>query len=398
MYASSERYQRHTLIPGFSQERLAAAHLLVVGAGAIGNEVIKNLVLLGVGSLTIVDFDQAQEHNLPRSVLLRLSDVGQTKTAAVAARARELEPAVQITALHGDVRDLIGLSQLKTFDAVIAAVDNIEARLWLNQLAWLAQKPFVNAAIDHRFITVERYPFHLATDDVGCYECHLPNAVYERLAERYSCGGLARAAQEQRTIPTTTITASMAGAHASWQALAMIGAIPTANDPARSMRSFTDSYIGHANTIQLGMNMDCLGCATTRGHNTHSAFSTLRLGGKRQVAASSLTRFLAQEQQRLPQETLGLELSEAIITAAHCVTCGHQRREVVGDCARRYDERLIICAQCQYKGVQVELAHTLMQDELNGLTQLGLPIHASFAKLLNADGECLHLLDFSGTS
>ena len=54
----------------FDQKRIHAAHVMVVGCGALGNEVLKNLVLMGVEHMTVVDFDIVEMGNLSRSVLL----------------------------------------------------------------------------------------------------------------------------------------------------------------------------------------------------------------------------------------------------------------------------------------------------------------------------------------
>ena len=66
-----DRYGRLRLIPWWRQERLAAARVLVVGAGALGNEVLKNLALLGVGTVYVIDLDAVEPSNLSRSVLFR---------------------------------------------------------------------------------------------------------------------------------------------------------------------------------------------------------------------------------------------------------------------------------------------------------------------------------------
>lgn len=58
------RYHRHNLIDWFSQDALAKIKIAVIGAGAVGNEVIKNLALLGVGEVHIFDLDKIEEHNL----------------------------------------------------------------------------------------------------------------------------------------------------------------------------------------------------------------------------------------------------------------------------------------------------------------------------------------------
>lgn len=88
------RYARHRLVDWFSQDDIAAVRALVVGAGAIGNEVLKNLALLGVRNLTVVDLDYIEIHNLTRSVLFRESDVGRSKAEVAAERIRDLLPEV----------------------------------------------------------------------------------------------------------------------------------------------------------------------------------------------------------------------------------------------------------------------------------------------------------------
>jgi len=74
------RYDRHHLIDWWQQERLKSAKVLIAGAGALGNEVLKNLALVGVGNITIIDFDTVSITNLTRSVLFRESDVGLQKS------------------------------------------------------------------------------------------------------------------------------------------------------------------------------------------------------------------------------------------------------------------------------------------------------------------------------
>jgi molybdopterin/thiamine biosynthesis adenylyltransferase len=85
------RYHRHNLIDWFSQDALAKTKVAVIGAGAVGNEVIKNLALLGVGEIYVFDLDVIEEHNLTRSVLFRDADIGQPKAAVAAKRAMELD-------------------------------------------------------------------------------------------------------------------------------------------------------------------------------------------------------------------------------------------------------------------------------------------------------------------
>ncbi len=85
-----DRFDRLARIEWWDQSRLAAARVLVVGAGALGNEVIKNLSLLGVGHLVIVDRDRIERSNLSRSILFRPADEGQPKATCAARRRRDL--------------------------------------------------------------------------------------------------------------------------------------------------------------------------------------------------------------------------------------------------------------------------------------------------------------------
>lgn len=84
----ADRYQRHSLIDWFSQEDVKASSFAVIDCGAVGNEVSKNLALLGVGKVDLFDFDTIEIHNLTRSVLFRRStfDVGSSKAEVAGKR------------------------------------------------------------------------------------------------------------------------------------------------------------------------------------------------------------------------------------------------------------------------------------------------------------------------
>jgi molybdopterin/thiamine biosynthesis adenylyltransferase len=99
----SERYHRHGLIDWFSQETLARTKAIIVGAGAVGNGVIKNLALLGVGEINVFDFDTIEEHNLTRSVLFREEHVGRSKAEVAAEQAAALDSNISVRGTHGDL-------------------------------------------------------------------------------------------------------------------------------------------------------------------------------------------------------------------------------------------------------------------------------------------------------
>src|SRR5437870_11921919 len=128
-----DRYSRLRLISWWNQDKLRAAKVLVVGAGALGNEVLKNLALLGAGHIYIIDYDTIESTNLTRSVLYRESDAGKSKADRAAAAVQSINPDVQVHAVNGNVIAELGLGVFSEMHVVIGCLDNREARLWINR-------------------------------------------------------------------------------------------------------------------------------------------------------------------------------------------------------------------------------------------------------------------------
>src|SRR5438045_7432570 len=84
------RFARLDAIEWWDQPLVARSRVLVIGAGALGNEVIKNLALLGVGEVVVVDMDRIESSNLSRSVLFREGDEGKAKAECAAGAASRI--------------------------------------------------------------------------------------------------------------------------------------------------------------------------------------------------------------------------------------------------------------------------------------------------------------------
>ena len=129
----ADRYHTFGYISWWQQETVRNATVLVIGAGALGNEVLKNLALMGIGNLIIADFDTIEDSNLSRSVLFREKDRGRRKVDAAAEAVKELNPDVKVKTFHGDINYELGLGVFRHVDVIIGCLDNREARLSIDR-------------------------------------------------------------------------------------------------------------------------------------------------------------------------------------------------------------------------------------------------------------------------
>lgn len=199
------RFSRFQLIGWWDQARLAQAKVLLVGVGALGNEILKNLALLGVGRVLIADLDRVEPSNLSRSVLFRAEDCGRPKVEAAAQRAREIYPELRIQTFHGNVVYDLGLGAYRWADVVLGGLDNREARVAINRAAARAGKIWIDGAIE-RLDGVARV-FDPACGP--CYECTMNETDWKMLEARRSCALLSREEMAQGKVPTTPTTASV---------------------------------------------------------------------------------------------------------------------------------------------------------------------------------------------
>jgi molybdopterin/thiamine biosynthesis adenylyltransferase len=206
--AAEDRFTRFRTIKWWKQSLLAEARVLVVGAGALGNEAIKNLALLGIGNLIIIDMDRIEESNLSRSVLFTVDDEGKLKADTAARAAKRVYPGIRAVARNGNVLSDIGLGYFRWADVVVGALDNREARVFVNQACAQVGRPWIDGGIDVLNGIVRGF----APPKSACYECTMGQADWDLLAKRRSCSLLARRAMVEGGTATTPTTASVVGA------------------------------------------------------------------------------------------------------------------------------------------------------------------------------------------
>jgi adenylyltransferase/sulfurtransferase len=199
------RFARFELIGWWDQKRLARAKVVVIGAGALGNEILKNLALLGIGNVFVADFDTIENSNLSRSVLFRAEDCGRRKAEVAAQRVRDIYPDLRAQAFHGNIVYDLGLGVYRWADVILGGLDNREARVAINQAAARAGKTWIDGAIE-RLDGVARV-FNPASGP--CYECTMSDVDWKMLEARRSCALLSRRDMEEGKVPTTPTTSSV---------------------------------------------------------------------------------------------------------------------------------------------------------------------------------------------
>jgi molybdopterin/thiamine biosynthesis adenylyltransferase len=301
-----DRYHRQNLITWWDQTRLREATVLVVGAGALGNELVKNLALIGVGRIVVCDLDRVENSNLARCVFFRPGDEGRSKADVLAERAEELNADVHVVALVGDVRLTAGLGLFADADVVLGGLDSREARLFVNQACWKTTTPYVDGAIEGLMGSVRVF----IPPDSACYECTMSEQDHQLVASRQTCALLSREDMLAGKVPTTATSASVVAAVQVQEAVKILH-LDRLGEPALAGSGYQfvglthDSYV-----VRYARREDCL------SHDTYD------LDGAEEVApGASYGDLLARARARLGPDAV-LELEHEIILGGACRACG----------------------------------------------------------------------------
>lgn len=322
----SDRYHTFGYISWWQQEIVSKATVLVVGAGALGNEVLKNLALMGIGNLLIADFDTVEDSNLSRSVLFRESDRGRLKSEAAAEGIKSLNPDVRVKAWHGDINFEMGLGVFRHVDVIVGCLDNREARLSLNRFSWAIDRPWVDGAIQELMGIVRVFwPGRGA-----CYECTLTDEDYQMISLRYSCPLLARENILQGKVPTTPTSASIVAAFQTQEALKLIHDMEVRPGSALMINGLTNDIYSTEYPVKDG----CF---------SHAHMTPIIELPEATAHGTSLGDLL-----ELAQESMGtdsvLEFDSELVVAMRCPDCG-QESPVFKRMARLYESEFA-CPEC----------------------------------------------------
>ncbi|MEW6406552.1 MAG: ThiF family adenylyltransferase [Chloroflexota bacterium] len=351
---SKDRLGTFDFISWWDREKVRDAKVMVIGAGALGNEVIKNLALMGIGHIFIVDFDKIEAANLSRSVLFRESDNNRSKAEIAAARAKAVNPDIHVQYLNGDVTTRLGLGLIRRMDVVIGCLDNREARLAVNRYCYWMNKPWVDGAIQELLGLVRVF----VPGQGACYECTLTEQALKDLSLRYSCPLLARQNILLGKVPTTPTIASIIGAMQSQEALKLINGMPVKPGHVTHF----NGMVNDMHTTAYSPREDC------ESHWTYGDITELPARAERTTLDDIL---------RIACADLGLnaviELDQELVTKLECPNC-HTVEEVL----RPLSEVTLEAGNCPTCGIlrEASMTHVITGEETflhRTLSSVGVP-------------------------
>lgn len=317
------RTHRQELITWWDQQKLRDAKVLVVGAGALGNEIVKNLLLVGIGEIHVCDMDTIENSNLSRCVFFSNVDIGEFKAIALAKNARPVAAESSIFAHTRTVQSL-GAGFMSGFDLVIGGLDNREARLWVNQVCRKLGIPWVDGAIEGLQGRVRFFG-----EKGACYECTLTEADFIQLAHRRSCSLLSPEDLIEGKTPTTASSSSVVAGIQVQEAIKFI----TGNQNLLGLNGKCWVFLGdtmETYTIAYTEDPNC---------NAHDRYTEL-LGP---IEVESLRDMLSEPFLRELESVVAIDFEDELYVFESCSSCGLGEKMVFAPFAKPVDAR---CKEC----------------------------------------------------
>ncbi|MFM9264979.1 ThiF family adenylyltransferase [Tychonema sp. BBK16] len=333
-------FDRQERIAGWDQQKLKDAHVFVVGAGAIGNETLKNLALLGVGNIYIADFDTISTSNLSRTVLFRKGDKGKLKAEVAALRTKELalEEDASIHYFHGDVVWELGTGIFRSMNLVLGCLDNVETRFAVNKRCWLANTPWIDAGIYELggHVTVFVPP------EAPCYQCGATKQQLAAARMRYSCDDFKRTRLEEGKMPTVQVTSSIISAIQVQEAVKFL----CGQRVESGRKIYFQGRVNDFDILTLNKNDNCY------GHATYPEIISLPLTNS--MSLREFLEFVSKDDLSGAGATLDFRSDRTFVQSVSCKSCG-ANIELNKPSFRIFDTETI-CKNCTSKGGDVSEA------------------------------------------
>ncbi len=169
------RYSRHILLDALGiegQERILAAHALIIGAGGLGSPAALYLASAGIGRITLVDDDTVDFTNLQRQILHTQARVGMAKAESGRQALAAVNPEINIVPMQERLAGAALEALVASADVVLDCTDNFATRHAINRACVHHRKPLVSGAAIRFDGQVSVYD--LSRDDSPCYHCLFP--------------------------------------------------------------------------------------------------------------------------------------------------------------------------------------------------------------------------------
>lgn len=354
---SRDRYHALALSSIWEIAKVRQASAIVAGAGALGNEVSKNLAMMGLRRLYLIDRDTVEVANLTRSVFFREEDHGRAKVEVLAERLRLLNAEVEVVPLHGDLEDVLGLGLVRRADMIFSCFDNRLARRSLNRMCQKVERAWVDGAMENLLGEVTVYH-----PDLGpCYECYLTPGELAIIAQAVSCRGVALTNIALGKVPTVSTMGSIIAALQVQEGLKLLHGLGGNKQAGRRLVincEANDFYFTRPDRKE-----DC------PGHYRLGEIAEVPAWGHRTASARDLLdRFAAETGQ--PGH---LRLGREIVVGIACDHC--DRQEELATPLRELDVERTLCPRCGEPRLPATTNVVRGEDSWAGwpLSRLGVP-------------------------
>ena len=371
--SATDRQER---ISGWRQDRVAEGRVLLLGAGALGNEAAKNLALMGIGYMFVADMDSVSLSNLSRAVFFREGDAQEQRSKAeiVATRSKEINVTKNATVqtFQGDIVWQLGGGVFRRVDVVLGCLDNVEARMQANARCLFTHTPFLDGGILGLAGTLTAV--HAPT--TACWECTTTAHERANASSRYdSCSNVMRRDIESGRLPTVQVASSIIAGFQTQEAIKVIQGQEWAAGCIIQFDAGTKRP--DLDVLTISRRPECW-CNLA---NVIEHVSELPLSAKSNTLQDLIT-LLVEQGHTDPQ----IAFSSTFVVKRSCVRCQHQ--EAVLRPTFTLDTSTLVCSFCGAGG-----------NEWIRLLTIDSTQHEEFQKLEIEDSKILrnHILQFSLT-
>jgi molybdopterin/thiamine biosynthesis adenylyltransferase len=231
-------------IGSHGQAKLRKGKCVVVGVGALGNDLVRNLVLMGIGNITLIDFDKVEKSNLNRTMFTE-SDIGKNKAKAMAEIINKHYPYSKLKVMAKRVEQC-PKSVFEDADVLISGLDSMIVRVWLADFAIKNNIPLIDGGLKGLQSRVQVW-----IPNKPCLACEIPHENYAEIMDLHdSCEKL-----EDTKIPAFPTVSSVTAAIMANEAMKII----LDKTPLDGVL-FIDLMAGAYTVMSLTRNPNCIVC------------------------------------------------------------------------------------------------------------------------------------------